>query len=233
MTCSASLRHLACVLAFTASASNLCAQEEAGDIWSVDAAVTVVSDYRFRGFSLSDKEPAVQPEFSISHKSGVYVGFWGSTLADNGGEDIETDFSIGFARSFGAFDVDIYAMWYLYPGASDLNYVELTSNLTTAVGPAEVGLELGYAPAQSNIGGVDNRYAALHASVPLGKLPLSVNGSFGLEDGSFGDNKLDWSFGLSGELAGFELGASYIDAARHGHDPLADPTVVLSVKKSF
>jgi uncharacterized protein (TIGR02001 family) len=233
MSYATSLRHLACAFLCAASASNVCAQEAAEDIWSVDAAVTVTSDYRYRGFSLSDKEPAVQPELSISHNSGVYVGFWGSTLAENGGEDIETDFSIGFARSFGALDVDVYAMWYLYPGASNLNYVELTSNLSTAVGPAEVGLELAYAPSQSNIGGVDNRYAALHASVPLGALPLSANGSFGIEDGAFGDDKLDWSIGLSGELAGFELGASYVDAARHGRDPLADPTVVLSVKKSF
>lgn len=228
-----SLHYLACVLACVTWTSSASAQESVGDIWSVDAAVSVVSDYRFRGFSLSDKEPAVQPELSISHKSGVYVGFWGSTLADNGGENIETDVSIGFARSFGALDVDAYAMWYLYPGASNLNYIEITSSLTTTIGAAEVGAEFAYAPAQSNIGGIDNRYASLHASVPLGQLPLSVNGSFGIEDGAFGDNKLDWSLGLSAELAGFELGASYIDAARHGHDPLADPTVVVSIKKAF
>ena len=175
----------------------------------------------------------VQPELWLSHESGLYAGFWGSNVADLGGDDIEIDPAIGYAGSLGPVDVDLWAMWYLYPGASEYNYVEFGSEISASLGIATLGLELGYAPAQDNIGGVDNRYAAIKASAPLGATPLSIDGSFGVEDGAFGDNKLDWSLGLSAEVAGFELGAHYIDAARHGHDPLADATLVVSAKYSF
>ena len=210
------------------------AQEgESGDIWSVDGAVTAVSDYRFRGYSLNDKDPAIQPELWVSHESGLYAGFWGSNVADLGGDDIEIDPAIGYAGSLGPVDLGVWVMWYLYPGAGAYNYAEFGADISASLGVATLGVELGYAPAQDHIGGVDNSYAAIRASIPLGATPLSIDGHFGIEDGAFGDSKLDWSLGLSAEIAGFELGAHYIDAARVAHDPLADATVVASVKYSF
>lgn len=208
-------------------------EEEASDPWSVDATVAVVSDYRFRGISLSDKDPALQTELYLTHESGLYVGFWGSTMADNGGDNIEMQPSIGFARTIGPVDIDISAAWYLYPGVSSWNYLEFYSTASVPAGPVTLGIEADYAPAQKNLGDEDNLYLAMTASAPLGILPISLNGSFGFEDGALADKKRDWSLGISGELAGFELGAAYVDAAHHGHDPLADPTVVLSIKKSF
>lgn len=215
------------------SAPAMAQEEEAGDVWSVDGAVTVVSDYRFRGYSLNDKDPAVQPELWITHESGLYAGFWGSNVADLGGDDIELDPAIGYAGSLGPVDMDVWAMWYLYPGASAYNYVEFGADISASLGIATLGVELGYAPAQDHIGGIDNTYAAIKASMPLGATPLSIDGHFGVEDGAFGDNKLDWSLGLSAEIGSFELGAHYIDAARIAHDPLADATVVASVKFNF
>ena len=215
------------------SAPAMAQEEEAGDVWSVDGAVTVVSDYRFRGYSLNDKDPAVQPELWITHESGLYAGFWGSNVADLGGDDIELDPAIGYAGSLGPVDMDVWAMWYLYPGASAYNYVEFGADISASLGIATLGVELGYAPAQDHIGGIDNTYAAIKASMPLGATPLSIDGHFGVEDGAFGDNKLDWSLGLSAVIGSFELGAHYIDAARIAHDPLADATVVASVKFNF
>lgn len=223
-----------CAVSFGAFCAPALAQDEkSGDVWSVDGAVTVVSDYRFRGFSLSDKDPAIQPELWVAHESGLYAGFWGSNVADLGGDDIEVDPAIGYAGSLGPVDVDVWAMWYLYPGASAYNYVEFGTDISASLGVAKIGVELGYAPAQDNIGGRDNTYAAIKGSMPIGATPLSLDGHFGVEDGAFGDNKLDWSVGLMAEIAGFEIGAHYIDAARVAHDPLADPTVVASVKYSF
>lgn len=207
-------------------------EEQAGPL-SVEGAVTLVSDYRFRGISLSNRKPALQPELWLSHESGFYAGFWGSTLAEYGGAAIETDVSIGWAGTAGPLDVDVNATWYLYPGGKDVDYLELTSTASADLGFATVGVELAYAPAQANIGGVDNLYGALHLSAPLGKLPLKAVGSLGIEDGAFGDRKLDWSAGLGGELLGLEWAASCVGAARDGGDPLADTTVVFSVKKAF
>ena len=51
--------------------------EAAGPI-SVTGGVALMSDYRFRGVSLSGKDFAVQPYLTVSHESGLYVGAWGS-----------------------------------------------------------------------------------------------------------------------------------------------------------
>jgi uncharacterized protein (TIGR02001 family) len=40
----------------------------------------VVSEYRYRGIAQSAKKPALQGGFDYAHKSGFYVGAWGSTI---------------------------------------------------------------------------------------------------------------------------------------------------------
>jgi hypothetical protein len=61
------------------------AAEEAEGPITISGGIAVVSDYRFRGVSLSDKDFAIQPTLTISHESGFYVGVWGSTIAENPG----------------------------------------------------------------------------------------------------------------------------------------------------
>ena len=224
---------LASIFAMQAAPALAQEQAETQDIWSVDAELVLVSDYRFRGLSLSDKDPAVQPGLTITHKSGVYAYFWGSTIAENDGADLETDVGIGFTRPLGPVEFDVNANWYLYPGARGVSYVEILTSFSAPVGPATVGVEFAYTPPQRHTGDMSNRYAAITGELPLGKLPLRLTGSFGIEDGAFADKRRDWSLGLYADVAGFEAGASYIDAAHHGGDPLADPTVVVSLRKSF
>jgi len=224
---------LCLLISFTLGTPSTAQVGDSADSWSVDAAVSVVSDYRFRGFSLNNERPAVQSELWIAHHTGVYTGVWGSNVADLGGDGIEFDPSIGFATSVGVLEIDIWTTYYLYPGASEFNYIEIGSKISTLVGPATIGLELGYAPSQDNIGGIDNRYASAFASAPLGATGITLEGAFGVEDGAFGDNKLDWSAGASTELKGFTLSAHYMDAARHAGSALADPTIVAAVRYSF
>jgi uncharacterized protein (TIGR02001 family) len=40
----------------------------------------VVSDYRFRGISQTDKDFAVQGGLTVSHESGLYASVWGSSV---------------------------------------------------------------------------------------------------------------------------------------------------------
>ena len=39
-----------------------------------------VSDYRFRGYSLSGGDPALQGTINLNHSSGFYAGAWASSL---------------------------------------------------------------------------------------------------------------------------------------------------------
>lgn len=211
------------------------AQEEEAASGPLDIEFTLagVSDYRFRGISLSDKDPAFQPELSISHESGLYLTLWGSNVADNGGDDIEVDVTAGWSGKAGALDLDIGAVYYLYPGASDFNYVEALASVGTGVGAGSVALNLGYVPSQNNTGNQDNVYVAVSGEYPVGETGLTLNGSFGIEDGAFADNKKDWSIGADYEVAGFTVGVKYVDTAHTFGNPLGKAGAVFSVSKSF
>ena len=64
---------------------------------SVSGTASVLSQYRFRGLSRSDGQPAVQGDLLISHTSGLYGGV---TL---------TSAQPGPAVDFGHAEIDIYA----------------------------------------------------------------------------------------------------------------------------
>lgn len=188
------------------------AEEAEGPI-SISGSIGVVSDYRFRGVSLSDKDFAVQPTITISHESGLYVGAWASNIANNPGDDVELDIYAGFAGG-DTVTYDIGATYYVYPGFSSANYIEFIGKTGTTVGPVTLGGILAYAPSQDGTGNQDNLYVGGTASVAIPNTPLTLNSSLGLEDGAFGNNKLDWSLGVSASVAGFTLGASYVDTNR-------------------
>ena len=223
-------------IALAGFASPAMAADEAEETKAIDVEVTLAgfSDYRFRGLSLSGIDPAFQPEIVITHESGIYGSIWGSNVSDNGGDDIEVDLVAGIARDIGNVTVDVNATYYLYPGAGSTNYIEFIGNVSTPVGPGSVGLTVAYAPSQSNIGNQDNVYVALDGSVPIGGTPLTLTGSFGFEDGAFGDNKKDWSLGVTADVAGFTLGAAYVDTAHASNfGRIAKAGAVFSISRTF
>jgi uncharacterized protein (TIGR02001 family) len=203
---------------------------------TISGSITGVSDYRFRGVSLSDKDFAVQPTITISHESGFYVGAWGSNLAENAGDDIEVDLYAGFSGGE-ELTYDIGATYYLYPGVSSFNYVELTGKLGSTIGPATVGVQLSYVPSQDNTGNTDNWYYGTNATLAIPNTPINLTGSIGIEDGAFtaGDEKVDWSLGANTTIKGFTLGVAYVDTNRRSIFALNDAKagVVFSLAFGF
>lgn len=204
---------------------------------SVDLTLGVYSDYRFRGLSLSEKDPAFQPSLTVTHKSGVYASVWGSNIADNAGDDVEIDLTLGYSGNIGdGFKLGALAVYYVYPGISSINYAEFQGSLSRDIGPANIGVLVAYSPKQDNTGDRDNTYVAVNGSVPLGSSPFTLTGSFGIEDGAFGDKKRDWSLGVTTEVKGFNLGLSYVDTARAsriGAGSIGKATAVFSISRTF
>src|SRR5207249_5784510 len=62
---------LAALVAAPAAAADL------GAGFAVNGGATLVSDYRFRGISQTNKRFAVQGTFTLSHSSGFYATWWG------------------------------------------------------------------------------------------------------------------------------------------------------------
>lgn len=76
---------------------------------------SLVSNYIFRGVTLSDEDPAIQGGVDYAHNSGLYAGIWASSYDNGGDSEIEVDWYAGY--SFNLSDdvsVDIGGIRYYY-----------------------------------------------------------------------------------------------------------------------
>ncbi len=204
------MRHLEKILAgLLLSALPLPAFAQAEIDLSANAGV--VSDYRFRGISLSDRNPALQGGLDLE-AGRFFVGTWTSTIADYEGADTELDVYGGMQGSLGqtAWRVGAYA--YLYPGGEDVNYVELIAQLERPFGPITVSVEAALSPKQGNVSAA-NRYLGASSAYDVGAgWTFTLRG--GYEDG-FYDGKWDWEVGASYTRGPITASLAYVDT-NHG-----------------
>ena len=222
--------------AFSALALPAFAQEaEEQPSWSVEWEAGVVSDYRFRGYSLSDEQPALQGGVTVSAPNGLYAFGWASTIDEYGagangeGATVEVDLGVGYATSLGGFDLDVSAVRYLYPGGEDVDIWEIPVSASRSFGDWSLTLGGAYVPEQDNTGG-DNAYVFAGADWTLRTArPVTLSLLVGREDGVFADDKTDWSLGASTEVGPVELGLSWVDADAAD----VDGGLVASIKAVF
>ena len=195
---------------------------------TVSGGATVVTDYRFRGISQTDKDFAVQGGITLNHQSGVYVSVWGSSIDDYvaAGADQEIDLVAGFKKEVASgTTVDVGATYYYYPGAEkfvpgyDSDFVEFYGSVSHTFGPL-TGKVLGaYAPKQSALsvgsGKEDNFYLAGDLSAGIPNTPVSLNAhvghSFGPSYLTIGKKYTDWSLGATYTWKNLTAGVSYVD----------------------
>ena len=167
--------------------------------WSGNVALT--SDYKFRGITQSDGAPMVSGGFDWASDS-FYVGTWASGVDFGDGTSTEIDVYAGFTPTVGVFDLDLGAIYYIYPDAPDepeQNFVELYAGASTTVGEfLDLGASVAYSPEFYYETGQAFYYAA-SAGVPLGEmfgLDATVGYSSGDEDEGFTDY-VDYSVGVT------------------------------------
>ncbi len=217
----------------------------------VSGNVAVVSDYRFRGVSLSAGDPAIQGGIDVSHASGFYVGTWGSSI--EGGDafgEMELDIYAGWSGDVAegvSFDVGL--LYYMYPTDGgpviddfNVNYWEPYASVTTAIGPAEASFGVAYAWDQDSLGG-DNLYLYTDLGTSLPGTPISLSAHLGYTDGvlappllagDLDDSGLDWSLGASATvLGGLEIGVQYVGVEGPSIDGFTDDTIVGTLSYSF
>lgn len=178
--------------------------------FALSANVAIVSDYRFRGISLSDRDPAIQGGIDVSMDNGLFVGGWASSVADTGGSNVELDLYAGYSGSAAGLDYTVTALGYLYPGGSGVNYYEVSAGVEKPVGPATLGLEVAYVPDQTNFPG-DNVYVSGTAAVAIPDTPFSTTARVGRETSDF-IKKWDWETGISYASGNFSTSLSYVDS---------------------
>ncbi|HEX8582997.1 MAG TPA: TorF family putative porin [Allosphingosinicella sp.] len=213
----------AAIVALWTSSVSAQQAEEPPPAFTVSGGATLVSDYRFRGISQTDRRAAVQGSFTVAHSSGLYAAVWGSSIDDYvyNGADQEIDFVAGYRRSFGGTTVDAGVLYYYYPGSGgiDSDFFEPFVSVAKTFGPVTAKATANFAPKQAALsvgaGKEDNLYLAgdLSAAVPNTPVTLAAHlgHSFGPSYLTIGDDYTDWSVGGSFAWKKLSFGLSYVD----------------------
>ena len=189
--------------------------------------VGIVSDYRYRGVSLSDGNPALQASLTLEHGSGVYVTFWGSTLERIGRpSDSEVDVTAGYEREVNKWiSFDLSATRYSYPSAGGDNYSEATAAVTLTRGPALAVFGFSYAPRQRGLSDEngrrrDNSYASVQTAYEVRGTPLTLKAGLGYERGAFDEvergGKWDWNLGGEAARGRAKVSLAYVGSNADG-----------------
>lgn len=217
------------------------------DDFSLDLNIGAYSDYRSRGQSQTQNDPALQGSATLSHSSGLYAGLWSSNV-DFGYDTTtrqEIDYYLGYFWQINDdVSLDLAYYKYEYPNQAGFNYNETYARLS-AYG-AYIG---GYY--SDNFGGEDSylySYVGYETSLPM---DIGLDLRFGLadykdpvwvdDDGDDRDSYHEWQVGLSKTLLELDWSLSYVDTDLsdeecynyNGFDDVCDATLVLGVSKSF
>lgn len=224
--------------------------------YEISGNFALTSDYRFRGVSQTDKDPALQGGFDFAHKSGFYLGTWASNVSDwaNTSGSSEIDVYLGYSGSITediGFDVGYIA--YRYPGNK--------ANPSNNTGEYYVGLSYGplsykFSKTRTDWFGVDDSKGSTYHDIsaefsPVDKLTLSAHAGFQkIKGDAFDDLSFkDYSLGASYDLGdGYSVGITatsvkfkkssakgdwFTSTSGGGSTKLYEDATVLTISKTF
>ena len=212
---------------------------------TVSGNVAFVSDYRFRGVSLSDNDIAVQGGITVSHSSGLYGGVWGSSLHDNGiVGHTEFDLIAGYSAEVASgTKLDVGLTYHMYPnGNGPRNYVEPYASVSTTLGPVNAKLGAAYAISSDSLGNNDNIYVYTDWSAGIAQTPVTLVAHAGYSNGSLAYVGHYWDWALGADVAlGHHLtaGVRYIDTDINADsgvkaiDKIFNERIMLSLTAAF
>ncbi|WP_426206434.1 TorF family putative porin [Pseudomonas sp. TWP3-1] len=212
--------------------------------------LTLASDYRTRGISQTQNDPAAQAGLTLAHNSGLYAGGWSSNVDFGGGlkTRYEVDYYAGWLwQASEAISLDLGYIKYAYPKESQFNQGEVYAIL----GAYGVKLAAYYS---SDAPGIDSQQSSLYSYVSYEtELPFDSGlklryGTMDFKDphlysasGHGDESYREWEVKLTHDLAGVVLGLSYLDTdlsqtqclSNWGFKDVCSATVVASLSKSF
>jgi uncharacterized protein (TIGR02001 family) len=212
----------------------------------LSATIALVSDYRFRGVSLSDRHPALQAGLAYDHSSGLFAGVFASNVdLEAGGSGLGGQLYGGYAWRWGTdWSSDVGAVRYFFTGSTEIrtnDYTELFAGLSTERFSARLSLTPSYFGS-----GAPGGYLDLSAARELGSdwtltahAGALVTGSATTYASEYNDTRqLDFRIGLLRRIFGFNVGLSAVAvAAQRGAcadgDSRCNPSLLLIVQRSF
>jgi len=204
---------------------------------TISGSAAILTDYRLRGVSQTNKNAAVQAALTVAHESGFYIGTFASNLAGwgtFGGANMELDGIVGYKHSYGTATADVGVTWYTYPGgASETDVVEFFGRLSGTAGPATLTAGAYYAPKQTSLGNFsntsysrgqrwDNIYLTGDGAAGIPGTPITAKAHIGRSWGQSGlgpnatavsptGRYWDWSLGADATWKNLTFNVSYVD----------------------
>ena len=205
--------------------------------------VGAVTDYRYRGISQTNLDPAVQAGVDYAVGNGLYVGAWASGIEWLADTDYELDLYAGYKGALTPdLSYDVGVLRYLYDGSASYNTTEVYGALSYSL------FTVKYSQSTTNLFGVANSkqsgYLDLSATFDLGnglslvphvgRQVVKNNGAASYTDYAITLAK-DFGQGLSGSLTA--LGTNAVKDSYRATDGTGRFTgsdrLVAAVKYSF
>ncbi|WP_296062463.1 TorF family putative porin [uncultured Amphritea sp.] len=214
------------------------------------ANVSVLSEWRYRGVSMTNETLAIQGGIDWYNQSGLFASVWAGNVdffptghPFDDGATVELDLLAGYAGAINeeiTYDATLY--YYQYPGDEvDQDFAEL--KLGVNYNGFRVGYE--YAPDYINLG-LAYQYVYLNYQTDIAEgvgLELHVGSSFGevFDDPTtlMLDKYMDYSIGVTKRFSDLDLKLAYVDTdisstyAVDSGQMANQGAVVFSVSKSF
>lgn len=177
---------------------------------STEGSIGVVSDYRWRGASMSGENPSLQAEATLSADSGFWL--WGganSVGSDYGGTELEI--GAGYTHDVAGVEWTLGAERYAYPGEEGIDYIEVDFSGVAKLGALSLSGGVEYTPEQDNYD-EDDTYLWTSAEYAFDR--VRVHGKIGRDDGVMAPapHAVDYSVGAAIPLRAVELDFSYVDS---------------------
>lgn len=173
----------------------------------LSSTVTAVSDYEFRGVSLSETDPALQASLDYEFANGFAIGAWASNL--DYGDDYDGNFELDLYASY-TREISESASWsagltaYTYPDSSAPQKIEPYLEGYVEITLGSFGAAQWYADDYSGLG-VGALYTEVNFTQELPR-NFSIAAHLGLSWGDYWD---DDTLG-GGELYDYSLGMTYL-----------------------
>jgi len=198
--------------------------------------VTLASDYSFRGWSQTSRDPAIQGGFDVAFESGFSLGTWASNV-NFGDTSMEWDLYMGWSGEISdGMELGVQLIHFQYPNDTDLNYQEIKLSLSLG----DFGLGLNYSPEYLAAPNETFFYPNASYSYSLTEqisLDFSVGLNIAKSDDFFGEDSeyIDYSATASLPLGGVNFGIGIVgtnlDEDACGRD--CEARVLLTVSKDL
>ena len=209
--------------------------------------IGLATDYRFRGISQTNNDPAVSGGFDFTAENGLYAGVWGSNISFGG--SLELDYYGGYRGKISEeLGYDVGYVYYSYPSDdsdTDLNYGEIYGSLTYGGLKAGVNYSSDYFAETDSYWYLYGQYThtlienvSATASVGYNAFDSSeAMASFLATESDPGDKYLDWKVSVSTTWQGLGWSLAYVDTNLSKEDcggaDICEATAVLSISKSL